>query len=155
MIFTIRTTVGRENSVLETISNKAKNVGANVASMLHPEELKGYIFIEGDIDSIEKAVAGVPHIRGIIRKEVKLEELKRFLEVKKMEIKVSKGDIVEITGGPFKNERGKIVRVDEAKEEVTIELLEAAIPIPITVNMESIRIIESAEKSVKPKEEGK
>jgi len=153
MIYTIRTTVGRENSVIETLSNKIKNVGVNVASLLHPEELKGYIFIEGDIDSVEKAVAGVPHIRGIIRKEIKVAEIKKFLEVKKIDIKVNRGDVVEITGGPFKNERGRVVRVDEAKEEITIELLEAAIPIPITVNIDAIRIIESAEKAEKPKEE--
>ncbi len=69
------------------------------------------------------------------------------MEVKKIEIKVNKGDVVEIIGGPFKNEKGKVTRVDEAKEELTIELLEAAIPIPITIPIESSRVIESAEKS--------
>ena len=152
MIFTIRTTVGRENSVIDTIGSKVKNVGGEIAAILHPEELRGYIFIEGDLESIEKVMVGVPHVRGIIRKEIKLDEIKKFLEVKKIEIKLNKGDVVEITGGPFKNEKGKVVRIDEAKEEVTIELLEAAIPIPITVSIESVRLMESAEK---PKEEEK
>ena len=57
---------------------------------------------------------------------------------------MNRGDIVEITGGPFKNEKGKITRVDEAKEEVTLELLEAAIPIPITVSIDSVRVLETA-----------
>jgi len=39
--------------------------------------------------------------------------------------------------------------VDEAKEEVTIELLEAAIPIPITVPIESVRVTEPIERSEK------
>ena len=60
-------------------------------------------------------------------------------------MEVSRGDIVEVVGGPFKNEKGKITRVDESREEVTIELLEAAIPIPITVGMASIRVLEKAE----------
>ena len=144
MIYIIRTTVGRENSVIETLSNRIKNLGADVRALLHPNELKGYFFVEGDMEGIESAVSGVPHIRGIIRKPIKLEEIKRFLEVKKIEIKLNRGDIVEITGGPFKNEKGKIIRVDEAKEEVTLELLEAAIPIPITVSIETVRVIETA-----------
>ena len=145
-IFTLRTTVGRENAVMETLGNKIRNTGAQGSAMLHPDELKGYIFIEGDVPSIEKAIAGVPHIRGLIRKEAKIEELKKFLETKHVEIKLNRGDIIEITGGPFKNEKGKVTRVDEAKEEVTVELLEAAIPIPITVQIDSVRLIKGQEE---------
>jgi len=146
MIYTLRTTVGRENAVIETLKNKIKNTGVDVVAILHPEELKGYIFIEGELSAIEKVIAGVPHIRGLIRKEVQISDIKRFLEVKKVEIKIARGDIIEITGGPFKNEKGKVTRVDEAKEEVTVELLEAAIPIPVTVPIESVRLIQSAEE---------
>jgi len=145
MIYTLRTTVGRENTVMVTLANRIKNLGSDVKAVLHPDELKGYVFIEGELSEIEKAISGIPHIRGIIRKEIKVAEISKFLETKKIEIKVNKGDIVEITGGPFKNERGKVTRVDEAKEEITIELLEAAIPIPITVSLDSVRVYESAD----------
>jgi len=147
MIYTLRTTVGRENAVLVSLANRIKNMASNVKSLFHPEELKGYIFIEGELHDVESAVQGVPHIRGIIRKEIKLIELKKFLDVKMVDIKLNKGDIVEVRGGPFKNERGRVTRVDEAKEEITIELLEAAIPIPITVSIDSVRLIEAAEKT--------
>jgi transcriptional antiterminator NusG len=145
MIYTLRTTVGRENAVMETLGNKVKNTGVEVTAMLHPEELKGYIFIEGTLEGVEKAVSGVPHIRGIIRKEIVMSQIKKFIDVKKVEIKINRGDIIEITGGPFKNEKGKVTRVDESKEEVTVELLEAAIPIPVTVPIDSVKIVESAE----------
>ncbi len=147
MIYTLRTTVGRENAVMVTLANRVKNMAFDVKAILHPDELKGYIFIEGELHEVEKSISGIPHVRGIIRKEIRLDEIKKFLESKKVEIKVNRGDIVEITGGPFKNERGKVTRVDEAKEEVTIELLEAAIPIPITVSLDSVRVHESADKS--------
>ena len=147
MIRTIRTTVGRENAVIETLINKIKNNNLDIKCVFHPGELKGYIFIEGDIEAINQSIKGVPHVKGIIKKEVKISDIKKFLEVKKIEIKVNKGDVVEIIGGPFKNEKGKVTRVDEAKEELTIELLEAAIPIPITIPIESSRVVESAEKS--------
>jgi len=146
MITTIRTTVGRENAVIETLMSKVKNSGLNIKAIFHPSELKGYLFLEGEIEDINELIKGVPHVKGIIRKEVTMNDIKKFLEVKKIEIKINRGDIIEVTGGPFKNEKGKVTRVDEAKEELTIELLDAAIPIPITISMDSARIIESAEK---------
>ena len=146
MITTIRTTVGRENAVIETLMSKVKNSGLNIKAIFHPGELKGYLFLEGDIEEINKLIKGVPHVKGIIRKEVTMNDIKKFLEVKKIEIKINRGDIIEVTGGPFRNEKGKVTRVDEAKEELTIELLDAAIPIPITISMDSARIVESAEK---------
>lgn len=146
MILTIRTTVGRENAVIETLNKRIKYLKLDVKAIFHPDELKGYIFMEGEIPEIEKIIQGVPHVKGIIRKEVKISDIQKFLEAKKIEIKINRGDIVEITGGPFKNVKGKVTRVEEAREEVTLELLEAAIPIPITVPIDSVRLIESAEK---------
>lgn len=146
MIYTIRTTVGRENAVIETLANKVKNSSLDVKSIFHPAELKGYIFIEGDFAVVESIITGIPHVRGLIPKEVKISEIKHFLEVKKIEIKVNRGDVIEIVGGPFKGEKGKVTRVDESKDEVTVELLETAVPIPITVAIDSIKILEKAEE---------
>jgi len=146
MIRTIRTTVGRENAVIETLTSKIKNMGLAIKSIFHPGELKGYIFLEGEEEVINELIKGVPHVKGIIRKEVSMIDIKKFLEVKKIEIKINRGDIVEVTGGPFKNEKGKVTRVDEAKSELTIEFLEAAVPIPITIPIDSARLIEAAEK---------
>jgi len=147
MIRTIRTTVGRENAVIETLASKAKNSGLDIRCIFYPAELKGYIFLEGDEEAINQIIKTVPHVKGIINKDVKIEDIRKFLEIKKFEIKVNRGDVVEIIGGPFKNEKGKVTRVDEAKEELTIELLDAAIPIPITIPIESAKVVEAAEKS--------
>jgi len=149
MIYTIRTTVGRENAVIETLIRKIKSRSLNIKSVFHPGELKGYIFMEGEEEEIDDVIKAVPHIKGLIRREVKIDDIKKFLEVKKIEIKINRGDVIEVTSGPFKNENGKVTRVDEAKEEVTIELLEAAIPIPITVPIDSVRVLETSEGSEK------
>jgi len=146
MIRTIRTTVGRENAVIETLTSKIKNSNINIKCIFYPGELKGYIFLEGDEEAINEIIKTVPHVKGIIKKDVKIDDIKKFLEIKKIEIKVNRGDVVEIIGGPFKNEKGKVTRVDEAKEELTIELLDAAIPIPITIPIDSAKVIEAAEK---------
>jgi transcriptional antiterminator NusG len=147
MIFTIRTTVGRENAVIEALLSRIKSRKLEIKSIFHPSELKGYIFIEGEEKVVIEVIKGVPHVKGMIRKEVSIEEIKKFLEERKIEIKLKRGDIIEVIGGPFKNEKGKVTRIDEAKEEVTMELLDAAVPIPITVPLESVRLLEPAEKS--------
>ena len=38
-------------------------------------------------------------------------------------------------------QRAKVVRIDESREEVVLELIEAAVPIPVTVKADQIRII--------------
>lgn len=146
MLATIRTTTGRENIVLESIAARVKKQNITIKSLLHPEELRGYIFIEGESEDIEAAIKGIPHIRGLINKDVPLEQIEKFIIAEKREIKFEIGDIVEIVGGPFKGETGKITRVDETKNEVTVEFLEAAIPIPVTISMNSIRMYEKKKK---------
>jgi transcriptional antiterminator NusG len=144
MIYTVKTVVGRENIVLDTIATKAKVGALQIQAVLHPEEIKGYVFIEGELKDVEKAVQMVPHIRGIIKKPVEMSQIQRFLEPKTVEIELTIGDIVEIIGGPFKREKGKVTRYDKMKREVTIELLEVTVPIPVTVSVEFVKILEKA-----------
>ena len=51
------------------------------------------------------------------------------------------GQKVEVIAGPFKGEKAKVVRVNDTKEEVTIELVEAAVKMPVTISAEHIRIM--------------
>ncbi len=146
MIFTIRVTVGRESTVINTLANRAQNMALPVKSIFYPFELKGYLFIETEEGILEKLTSGVPHVRGLIERPVPFEQIKHFLEAKRVEIKINRGDIVEIISGPFKGERGKITRVDETKDEVTVEFLEAAVPIPITVAIDSVKLTQRGEE---------
>lgn len=142
MIATIRTTTGRENVVIDSVQSRIKNNNIPIKSVFHPEDLRGYIFIEGEVNDIESCIKGIPHIRGLINKDVNLQQLERFLVSTKEEIKLGVGDIVEIIGGPFKGENGKITRADETKNEITVEFLEAAIPIPVTISINTVRLYE-------------
>lgn len=146
MIYTIRTTNGRETIVMDMLIPKIKSKGIDVKTVFHPAEIKGYIFAEGDLGAIQEAVRGVVYSKGVIEKEVKIDQIKHFLEHKIEKIKINEGDLVEIIGGPFKGEKGKIQRIDKVKNEVTIELLEASIPIPITITTEFIKVIKQKAK---------
>jgi len=146
LIYTIKTVVGRESIVAELVAAKAKSSGLKVDALIHPEEIKGYVFVEGFIDDIEKCIQGIPHIRGLIKTPVSVDEIKRFLTPKEVEIELNTGDLVEVIGGPFKGERGKVVRYNKIKRECTIELIEVTVPIPITVSVDLVKVLEKVKK---------
>ena len=64
-----------------------------------------------------------------------------MIEHQKKTMNIQKGDIVEIISGPFKREKAKVTRIDKTKEEVVLELLEAAVPIPMTMKMDGVSVI--------------
>jgi len=108
--------------------------------------LRGYVFLESpDREHAEEAVFNLPYVKGIIGKTVTYDEIKQMLEPVASEIKIEKNDIVEIISEPFKNEKAKVVRVDRAKNECVVSLLGAAVPIPVTVKLDNIRVIRREE----------
>jgi len=141
-VYTIRTTLGRENVVLDFLTSRIKAQKIGIKSMMHPPELKGYIFIEGEIEHIQKAIQGIPHVRGLMATPVEIEKLQQFMQPKIIQLELNIGDIVEIMTSPFKGDKARVARVDKTKNEVTLELLEAGVPIPVKVNMEFLKVLE-------------
>jgi len=142
MITPIRVVIGREKIALEYLEKEIRLGNLDINAILFLEDLKGFIFLEGEKEDINRAIYGAPHVRRVLKKEVKIEDLRRYLTKEKPSIELEVGDIIEILSGPFKGEKGKITRINEAKKEVTIELLEAVVPIPLTLSMNVIRIVE-------------
>ena len=104
--------------------------------------MRGYIFVEaGNRTDAEQSAFNVPYARGILPKTVEYKEIEHMLEQVKHEVNIKKNDIVEVISGPFKREQAKITRIDKQKEEVVVELLEAAVPIPITLKMDAVKVI--------------
>ncbi|MBD3248806.1 transcription elongation factor Spt5 [Candidatus Woesearchaeota archaeon] len=154
-IFALRTTANREDQVMDFVTSNVKNKKLNVYSVIRAHGMRGYIFVEAENRvEAEQAAFNVPYARGILPKEVDYSEIEHLLEQVKVEMNIQKNDIVEIISGPFKREKAKVTRIDKAKEEVVVELLEAAVPIPITVRMDAVKVIrresEEGEKEEEP-----
>ncbi len=146
MIFVVRTTAGREEQVADRIAARAKKENIPIAAIMHPAEVKGYIFVEAEErDDVRRAIYKMQHARGIVG-TVELKDLEHFFAPAAERIEINIGDIVEVIAGPFKGERGKVKRVNKAKEEIVIELLEAVAPIPITVRIDSVRVVKRGEE---------
>ncbi|MEK6836006.1 MAG: transcription elongation factor Spt5 [Nanoarchaeota archaeon] len=153
-LFALRTTANREEQVLDFVSSNAKKKELNVYSLIHPHGMKGYIFIEAEsFEDAERSYKGVPYARGLLPSPVNYQEIEHMLEQAKTQVNIKKNDIVEIISGPFKREKAKITRIDKQKEEVVVELLEAAVPIPITVKLDSVKVIRREGEEVKQEDD--
>ena len=153
LLFAIRTTANREDQVMDFITSNAQKKKLEVYSVIRPHGMRGYIFIEASSKSdAEQAAFNIPYARGVLDAPVNYKEIEHMLEQVKKEINMQKNDITEIISGPFKREKAKIIRVDKLKEEVVVELLQAAVPIPITVKMDALKVIRRETEEQEKKE---
>ncbi|MDO8661309.1 MAG: transcription elongation factor Spt5 [Candidatus Woesearchaeota archaeon] len=141
-IFALRTTANREDQVLDFVASHVKKKNLEVYALMRPHGMRGYVFVEArDAQSADLAAQGVPYARGILPKEVGYKEIEHMLEQVKRDVDIRKGDIVEVISGIFKREQAKISRVDKAKGEVVVEFLGAAVPVPLTVKLDAVKVI--------------
>ena len=142
MIFVLKVTTNKEDQVIDMVTERVKKRNLSVFSIARPHGLRGYILLEADLrETAEMAAYDLPYVKGLVEKTVDYNDIKNLLEPVVAAIKIEKGDIVEIIAEPFKKEKAKVIRIDRSKEEVVVELLEAAVPIPITVKIDNIRVI--------------
>ncbi len=141
MIYGVRVTAGQEELVGEVISRKAQNEGLEIYSVLLSPGIRGYILVEAkDELTVRKAVAGVSHVKGVVQGAADLSQIEGMLEAKPLMAEIKPGMIVKLIAGPFKGEKARVIRVDPQKEEVTVELVEAAIKIPVTVEAQYVKV---------------
>jgi len=146
-LFVVRTAIGREAQVMDFLASSAKKT-TGIYSLLFPHGMAGYILVEADTSTPIKQIShGVPYVRGILKKPTKYEEVEHLIEFKPELIDIHVGDIVNVIAGPFKGEKAKVTRLDIAKVEVVLELLEAAVPIPITISLDSVKVIGKKEEA--------
>jgi transcription termination/antitermination protein NusG len=145
-IFAVKTTSKQERTVadniLKAIETKATDI--KVAAIIVPNELQGYVLIETpeQRNRIEQLVELIAHARVVTKGETSLAEVGHFLIPKPVVAGIDEGTIVELIAGPFKGEKAVVKRVDSAKEEITVELYESIVPIPITVRGDNVRVVE-------------
>jgi len=145
-IFVVKTQVGQEENVANMFEKAAKRTG-KISAILAPKELRGYIFVEGDdINLIKRLIRHMRYARDVLSKDIQIEEIEHFLFPPSSVANIEEGMIVELISGPFKGEKAKVTRIDDAKEEITVELLDAMVPIPITVRGEQVRILKKKEE---------
>lgn len=147
LLFAMKTTIGQEIPTASLVMIRAKKLKLPISAVLVPPTLRGYVFIEVFAQSesegrviVERARGGVKHSREVLDKPIPFAEIENFMVPKSPVAEMEVGDIVDIIAGPFKGERGRVTRIDREKEEVTVELLEATVPIPLTIAASWVKI---------------
>mgnify|MGYP000023418209 CR=1 FL=1 len=124
---------------------KARNSGLPIYSIFVPAGMKGYVFVEAAGPHFVDSLAyGIKHVKQRVPGIVNAAELERHLVRRPVIEELDVDDKVEIIAGPLKGMRARVTRVDKAKGEVTLELLDAAVTLPITVHASYVTIVEKA-----------
>lgn len=144
--FAVKTTSKQERTVADNIRKAVEQSDIKVYAVMAPKELQGYVLIETPepFARMEELVERVPHARAVVHGETSFAEIQHFLVPKPVVAGINEGTIVELIAGPFKGEKAVVKRVDTGKEEITVELYESMVPIPITVRGDNVRVIDNS-----------
>ncbi len=139
----LKTSIGHEKNVADSVYSKAKGGKSGIFALLSPANLRGYVLMEAmNTDQVRETIKGVRKARGLVEGETTFDEINHFLTPKPLVSGIMEGDVVELVAGPFKGEKARVQQIDEGKEEITVELFEAMVPIPVTVRGDHVRVLE-------------
>ena len=158
-LYILKTSIGQEQNVAREIqarlsgSGSLKEIQGEVFGVLSPHFMRGYIFVEASaLHHVEKLIGRVgvsttpmKNCRKVLGGESPLGDVLPYLEPKAATAGIEEGSIVEIHGGAFRGQAARVTRVTESKEEVTVELFEAAVPVALTVRADQVRVTQRVE----------
>ena len=158
-LYILKTSIGQEQNVAKEIRARLSGTGSlediqdEIFSVLQPQHMKGYVFVEASAKHHVEKVIGrtgmsttpMKNCRKVLDGESPLEDVRPYLEPKAATAGIEEGCIVEITGGAFRGQSARVVRVTESKEEVTVELYEALVPVALTVRADQVRVTQRVE----------
>ena len=163
-LYIVKTAIGSEQRVVEEMRARLSgtgtlhNVRGEIFSILHPHQMRGYVFVESSAQHhVEKligrtggrdrknrgAIITTPlkNAKGVLGMSP-YEDVSAYLEPKAATSGIEVGCIVEIISGAFKGEKARVISITEAKEEVSMELYEADIPMTLNMRGDHVRVID-------------
>ena len=150
-IYCYKVKKGQEYNAAESIAQYANVHNYDINSVL-VTEIEGYLFIEGNIQDVLKAVENAHYVSKQLGR-VKISELENQLVPTPVIEGLKSGDIVEITEGPFKGSQARISSIYQAREEITVDLLTSSVTIPIVLHADSVKLIQPTEEEEEDKVE--
>ena len=159
LLYILKTSMGQEQNVSREIRARLSGTGSlkdiqdKIFGVLSPSYLKGFVFIEATaLHHVEKLIGRVgvsatpmKNCRKVLDGESPLRDILPYLEPKAATAGIEEGNIVEIRGGAFKSATARVIGVSESKEEVTVELFEAAVPVALNIRADQVRVTQRVE----------
>lgn len=142
-IMVLKTKLDQERVVVQDLIKKADKGDKDIFAILSPIGMRGYVYVEGmNTDRMHDKTRDITKAGRFLDGEVTLREISAYLTPVSAVIGIEEGDIVELVNGPFKGETARVTNIDQTKESITVELVDAMVPIPVTVKADSVRILE-------------
>lgn len=151
-VLAVKTSIGHERAVADGVYARARAKDVGIFAILTPPNLRGYILVESmNPDRLEEVVRSVRRAHGVVKGEgetagIGFADIDLYLEPKPIVSGIMEGDIVELIAGPFKGEKARVMKIDETKEEITVELFEAMVRIPVTVRGDHVRVLQKEDE---------
>ncbi len=147
MYFVVRVTSSQEKITADILETKVSKTTIPVYAIVLVEGMRGYLVLEAENEvACRDLIMNEPHVKGMLPHPLAQEELDRMIATTKKVQEIAVNDIIEFSTGPFKGYKAKVIKVDASKDEITVELMDVAVPIPVTTKASAARIIEKAEK---------
>ena len=141
-IYLFRAKKGQEKSLAKLADLKGSKKDSGVYAVLLSEAHKGYAFVEGYSQmKVETSLAGVKPLsaRAVGTGEVPIEELAGLLNPRPAIEGLEIGAIVQIVDGPFKGLKAKLTRVEDSSQDITVEVLESSMTLPIRIHADYVK----------------
>jgi len=144
-IVAVRTTSGKELDVALIIERRVtekleRGEDPGVKCILVIPGVKSFVFIETTKPSIVPTlVLGIKYVKAGRFSKIPLGEVTELIKPKAVIEEISAGEEVEIVKGAFRGMKAVVVSVDKSKNVVTLNILEAAFSIPITVPISYVK----------------
>ena len=146
--YAVRTTVGQEKNIALILEAKVRSRRLPVKSILVLDNVRGFLFIECDAPFyVDMLISKTKYVKGRIGGVLTYDDLEKFIMPKPVIEEIELNDIVEIISGPFRGMQGRVIQIERGRGEIKVEILEAAYPLPITINAEYVRIIRKGSES--------
>ena len=145
MYFIVRVTASQEKITADILQNKVSKGNTDIYSIVMPFGMRGYLIVEAASEiACRDLILNEPHVKGMLAKSLEEAELDKMLTTKQTAQEIHLGDIIEFFAGPFKGYKAKVIKMDSNKDEITVELMDVAVPIPVTTKANMARIIQKA-----------
>jgi len=146
-LFAVRTVAGRELDVALLIEQHARDEDIPIYAVIVPPQIKGYVIVETPAAFYaSNAIQGIRYAKGVVPGVLKYEDVERLLKPEAVVETLKPGDIVEIISGPFRDMKAQVVRVNPAKNEVVLNVLEVEYMLQITVPGDAVRPVKERGK---------
>jgi transcriptional antiterminator NusG len=139
--YAIHVVKGMEGRVALLLEERTRNAGLDVRSIVVPVEANGYIIVEvGNPGVLYHLVKGIRYVKRKRPVAIREEDVLRIAKPVVEAPKVSRGQLVEIVGGPFKGMKGRVVEIHEARKDVDVSLLDFRMV--VTIPLELVKPVE-------------